>query len=147
MKLIERFGMPVAVHLILEKDGLILLLRRSNTGYEDGKWSLPAGHVEASEAATTAMKREASEELGIHVSKLCFAHIMHKKDPVDGQERVDFFFRSSTWEGTLKNCEPHKCSELGWYTPNALPHDIIEYVRSAIQASIRQRTFSEFGWW
>ena len=134
MKLIEWFRMLVAVHLILEQGGLILLLRRSNTGYEDGKWSLPAGHIEASETATAAMKREASEELGIHVSKLCFAHVMHKRDPVDEQERVDFFFRSSTWQGTLENCEPHKCSELGWYAPKALPHDTIGYVRAAIQA-------------
>ena len=146
MKLIERFRMLVAVHLILEQGGLILLLRRSNTGYEDGKWSLPAGHIETSETATTAMKREAFEELGIRVSKLCFAHVMHKRDPVDEQERVDFFFCSSTWQGTLENCEPHKCSELGWYAPNALPQDTIGYVRAAIQASISQRTFSEFGW-
>lgn len=34
----ERFKMRVAVHLILEQDNKYLLLRRYNTGYEDGNY-------------------------------------------------------------------------------------------------------------
>lgn len=38
----ERFKLVVAVHLILIKNGKILLLRRYNTGYEDGNYSVVA---------------------------------------------------------------------------------------------------------
>ena len=45
---------PVAVHVFLLRDGAVLLLRRCNTGFEDGKLSVPAGHVEPGESVTQA---------------------------------------------------------------------------------------------
>ena len=73
--------MPVAVHLFLIKDGKILLLRRSNTGYEDGKYSVVAGHIDGDEDEKTAMIREAREEAGIEIarSNIKFAGVMHRK--------------------------------------------------------------------
>ena len=41
-----RSRFPVAVHLFFLRDDQILLLRRFNTGYEDGKYSVVAGHLE-----------------------------------------------------------------------------------------------------
>lgn len=38
----ERFKLVTAVHLILTQNGKILLLRRYNTGYEDGNYSVVA---------------------------------------------------------------------------------------------------------
>ena len=40
----DRFTVPVAVHLFLRDGDRILLLRRFNTGYEDGNYSVIAGH-------------------------------------------------------------------------------------------------------
>ena len=51
----KRFEMPVAVHLFLIKKGKILLLRRFNTGYEDGNYSLVAGHVDGNEDVKSAI--------------------------------------------------------------------------------------------
>ena len=58
------FRSPVAVHLFLVKDGSILLLRRYNTGYEDGNYSVVAGHIDGGEQLMAAMVREAREEAG-----------------------------------------------------------------------------------
>jgi hypothetical protein len=40
----ERFKLRAAAYLLLIKDGKVLLLRRSNTGWRDGEYTLPAGH-------------------------------------------------------------------------------------------------------
>ena len=47
---------PVAVHILLRRDDEVLLVRRCNTGYEDGKLSVVAGHVEPGETVTRAEK-------------------------------------------------------------------------------------------
>ena len=54
----NRFKLVVAVHLILIENGKILLLRRYNTGYEDGNYSVVAGHIDGNESVIKAMKRE-----------------------------------------------------------------------------------------
>ena len=38
----ERF--PVVVHVCLERDGCVALLKRANTGFMDGYYALPGGH-------------------------------------------------------------------------------------------------------
>lgn len=145
-----RQGFPVAAHLLLRReDGSILMIRRANTGYEDGKWSVPAGHVDPGESATDALVREALEELDIKLnrSSVVFAHVMHKIDPVDAAERIDFFFSCDSWTGKPVNAEPHKCSEMQWFLPSDLPPETIAYVRAGIDAVHRQLPFSEFGQW
>lgn len=53
------------VHLLLiNSAGEVLFGRRQNTGYRDGAWHLPSGHLEAGESLVTALIREAREELG-----------------------------------------------------------------------------------
>ncbi len=118
---------PVAVHLFFYQDDRVLLLRRFNTGWADGKYSVPAGHVEAGESVSAAAIREAGEELGIRLTPdaLEVVHVMHRKSD---DERVDFFLRVNRWSGVVTNREPHKCDDLAWYPLDALPDAIIPYV-------------------
>jgi 8-oxo-dGTP diphosphatase len=60
-----RSKFPVAVHLFFLRDKQILLLRRFKTGYEDGNYSVVAGHVDTGESVTQAAIREANEEVGV----------------------------------------------------------------------------------
>src|SRR4051812_38201320 len=112
----ERFRAVVAVHLLLLRGDGVLLLRRSNTGDEDGNYSVIAGHLDGNETATAAMIREAAEEAGIIVAPadLRFVHVMHRKESGEADERIDLFFAATRWRGEPEIGEPEKCSELRW---------------------------------
>ena len=147
----DRFKLIPAVYLVVMEEGKVLLLRRFNTGYEDGKYSLPAGHLDGDEPLTTAMVREAKEEIGVTIkpSALKLAHIMHRRSEVKGttaDERVDFYFVTASYVGEIKNMEPDKCDELLWCDLNHLPKNIIPCVKEALLNIAQTNILSERGW-
>jgi len=137
--------LPVAVHIFLLRDHHVLLLRRANRGYEDGNYSVVAGHLDGGESITQAAIREAHEEVGILLrpADLTVVGVMHR---VSDDERIDFFLVATTWGGTLMNQEPVKCAEIQWYALDALPTNTIPYVRAALENFSRGVWFAEFGW-
>ena len=142
-----RHSIIPASYLILVRDGKVLLLRRFNTGYEDGKYSLPAGHVDEGETFTGAMIREAEEEIGIVMNPddLKVVHSMHR-NAGKGNERMGVFIRCEKWGGDIVNKEPAKCDDLSWFPLTELPENIIPYVRQAIEDSMNGISYREFGW-
>ena len=138
---------PLAVHLFLLRGDEILMLRRCNTGYEDGKLSVVAGHVEPGEPITEAAVREAREEVGIMLApeRLHLVGVMHRSSD---EERVDIFltYALDATDAEPVNCEPGKCSELIWMPLTRLPDDTIPYVRAGIDGYRRGEWFQEFGW-
>lgn len=139
-----RHSLIASVYVVLEDDGRILMLRRFNTGFADGKYSLVAGHVEKGESFTEAAVREAKEEAGISIKKedLEFFHLMHRITSSD--ERVDVFFRVKKWSGDVINGESDRCDELVWVNPEDLPEDTLDYVAHAIQCSAKRAYSSEW---
>jgi 8-oxo-dGTP diphosphatase len=133
------------VHVFFLKGDDVLLLRRLNTGYEDGKLSVVAGHVEAGETVTQAAIRESREEVGLELSanRLRVVGVMHRKS---GDERVDFFLAYRIESEDPTNVEAGKCSELVWTNMDRLPDDTIPYVRAAITNFQKGRWFEEFDW-
>ena len=142
---IERFKLPSAVHLFLIRDGKVLLLRRFNTGYEDGKYSVIAGHLEGDEEIKTAAIREAQEEVGIEISPLDLrvVGVMHRKS---NDERIDFFLVATSWSGEITNREPDRCDQLAWFDLDELPQNVIPYVGRALDNYRRGNWFDSFGW-
>ncbi len=141
----ERYKFICAVYLLLMKENKILLLKRANTGYEDGNYSLVAGHMDGNETIKQSMIREAKEEAGITIEEenIEIATFLHRKtDP----ERLDFFLKCDKWSGEVINKEPNKCSELNWYDISNLPSNIIPYVKKAIENYQNNIMFDNFGW-
>lgn len=141
----ERFKINAAVYLLLLKEGKVLLSRRFNTGYMDGGYSLPAGHLEEGETLTACMRREAEEEVGIQLDtkNLKLVHVMHRKT---NRFYIDCFFTVHSWVGEPRVCEPDKCDRVEWFELIHLPDNILPYVKLAIENSQKNILFSELGW-
>jgi len=139
----ERFKLIASVYLVLMKDNKILLSRRYKTGYFDGSYSFPAGHLDEAETLKQGMVRETKEEIGIAVKPedLRLVHVMNRNIPKD--ERLDFFFTAEKWEGEPKNMELDKCDDLSWFELNNLPKNIIPYIRQAIDSILNNNIYSE----
>jgi ADP-ribose pyrophosphatase YjhB (NUDIX family) len=143
----SRHAIIPAVHLLLtDPQRGILLLRRANTGYFDGHYSVPAGHVERGEPARQALAREAEEEIGLSLDPgdLYCCLTMHRRS--GDLERVDFFFTAQRWDGQPTNRDPHKCDDLAWHPADDLPPNMVPYVRAAIEHFGQGQPYAEFGW-
>lgn len=143
----ERFKLIPAVYLVLRRENEVLLLRRANTGYQDGKYGLVAGHLDGDELGTTAMVREAKEEAGIDIdpTKLKFIHVAHRlsRNQV-GQERIDLFYELRDWHGKVVNAEPEKCDDLSWFDINNLPENMLPFVKRVLNDISKGINYSEY---
>ena len=147
----ERFKLKIGVFLFLIQDEHLLLLRRYCTGIGDGMYVLPMGGHDGKEPLTQALIREVKEETNILIKpeQITACHVMHRLHHLpDGLsfEQMDVFFKATTYEGIIKNREPHKCDELQFYPLNDLPANTVPFIRYAIDCILKQQIFSEFGW-
>jgi len=148
-----RANTQVSAMLILKRGNQILFSRRANTGHCDGLFSLPAGRVELRESIRDCIIREAKEEINITINKndLEFVHFMHRFEPENSfdyssnimNECLDFYFITYKWKGNIKNNEPHKCSELKWFTKEDC-HSHIPYICHAIDYADARIMYSEY---
>lgn len=122
-----------AVFLILEKTNKVLLLERSNTGWNDGMYTLPSGHVEENESPIQAIVREAYEEVGIEVTEdnLDLKTVLYRKSNEE-EERVDFIFVTTKWNNEPSNREQDKSSGILWCEKDNLPDNTIDFIRRVI---------------
>lgn len=135
-----------AVYLFLEKDNKYLVTRRCNTGYEDGNYQVPTGHVEDQELPTEAIIREAKEEIGVDLKAedLEFVHLSYRPRHDETDNRVDIFFKASQWNGEIINAEPEKCDDMQWVDLDNLPKNMTAHVRKAFEGMQHGITFKEF---
>jgi 8-oxo-dGTP pyrophosphatase MutT (NUDIX family) len=108
-------------------------MRRAGTGFFDGLFSLSGGHVEDGESLAQAACRELLEETGVPLAPEALRPIgvVHRRSD---SNRIDFFLSASAWCGEPRIVEPDKCDALGWFALDALPEDLVPYVRQALAA-------------
>ena len=118
----------IVVHaLVFDPDGRVLLLRRANTGFLDGHYSLPGGHCDENETVMDAARRECLEEACVTATILtpCLAMPFHGG--------VDFIFEATRWHGEAAIGEPEKSDDLVWAHTHALPHPTAAFVEKALE--------------
>lgn len=121
----------LASYCLIRASDTILLQRRFNTGYLDGHWALPSGHVIDEEDALTGASRELLEETGLIVATgdWRFVCAMHRRTD---RTIVDLFFTTDKFLGTPRICEPTKCDGLAFFRTAALPHPLAGYIGVAL---------------
>ncbi|GAB3952865.1 NUDIX hydrolase [Kribbella albertanoniae] len=127
----DRFRVVPAAYVVLRRGDEVLMMLRANTGYMDGYWAVPAGHVEAGESVLEAAVREVREEVGVEIDPADLVPVtaMHRTggngEPID--ERVDFFFTTSRWTGEPQLMEPGKADGLEWVALDKLPEPTVPH--------------------
>ncbi|MFH1866830.1 MAG: NUDIX domain-containing protein [Patescibacteria group bacterium] len=138
--------LAIAVHVFLIKKNKILLMKRINTGWQDNKWSVPAGRVNNGETISHTAIREAKEEVGIKIKKqnLSKPLIMHFNDKK--KERIYIFFTCRSYQGIPRNLEPKTCSGIKWFKLNQLPHKLLpRHITTAWNGILKGDTYLEYG--
>lgn len=135
-----------SVHLLFYRNEEVLLLKRQNTGFQDGNWSVVAGRMDGGEEVIDAAIREAKEEAGVVIKPedIEIVGMMHRKNTAS--EWVDFFLYVHDWQGEIMNKEPEKCEELTWFHRNELPDNMISYIRLAVEKKHEGIWFESIGW-
>lgn len=145
MKNKERNTFRSAVYLFLIRGNKLLLLRRKNTGWKDGEYAVPAGHLETGETVREAAAREAKEEsmVKINPNDLVLVHTMHRKA---NYEYIDLYFFTDKWSGEAGIGEKDLADDINWFPVDSLPVNTVDYVRAAFENYRKGVLFSEFGW-
>jgi len=140
-----RFNFYAAVYLIVKKENHVLLMRRFNTDWMPGMYTLPAGHIDGNETAQMAMSREAKEEINLTIlpEDLSVVHTMHRKS--DDREYFDIFLEAQKYGGELNINEKDKCDDLNWFPESSLPENTLDNVKVALKLISDGQHFSTLG--
>jgi len=143
----EHFSALVSVHILLFKNDQILLSLRKNIS-SDGLYGLVAGHLDGGETVTSAIIREAKEEVNIKITPndIDIVTVCHSYNPKNNKEFIQFYAICKRWQGEIKNNEPEKCGELKFFSLNALPKNMVPYVRDGIIKTMNGIRYYEYGW-
>ena len=135
--------------IIMKEEGgkrYVLLHKRQNTGYMDGKWDIAgSGHIEENETAVDAVIRESREEIGItvHRDKVKFALVSHKAGLHGTKTYFDVYFWIEQYQGEPRIREPEKSSALLWHDADDLPSDMIEERKADLIWALRGEHYRE----
>ena len=135
----------VSVNLVLQKNGQVCLMRRFNTGWNDGMYALMGGHVEDGESPTQAIIREASEELGIKITENDVKQVFTMAVSPD---HIYLYFACENYQGQVTNQEPNECDDVRFFDIKNMPKNIIEADKKALDSILhsKESRYGEFGY-
>lgn len=114
----EQGLLHLAVHVLLVRDGALLVQRRSERKRTyPGKWTSSAsGHVPSGENVGEAARREVVEELGIEPPRLEPLEVVRVEDPTVGEREITHVFAGSLPQAREVETrpDPREVSEVSW---------------------------------
>ena len=141
----ERFKNIICADILIKKivndEEYVLLMKRKNTGSNDGEYELPGGHLEENEDIFDAMIREIKEELLFDLKRedIKIIHLMHH---YTGQ-RLNFIFEADGTNLKPEIGEKNKCSELRWVNIKSLPVETTSKVKLIINNILENKFYDK----
>jgi 8-oxo-dGTP diphosphatase len=131
----EPIGVPI---LVLNQEGKILMAERIKV-YGSGLYGMPGGHVELSELAEEAAKRELLEETGLVAEEMEFVGVVRELQK-ESYNFIHFGFLVKKYHGELKNVEPNKSKDWEWISLDKLPENILPGHKAVLDMFKNQNT-------
>jgi 8-oxo-dGTP diphosphatase len=105
----------LAVAVVVERDGKLLMGKRGAHTREAGKWSFPAGFVERGERVEDAAAREAKEEIGLDVE---IGELLGLYSYTGETVVLAVYFAVAAPSEAVAGDD---LTEVAWFAPEALP--------------------------
>ena len=122
-----------AATLILDEQGRLLLMKRSDSGC----WGPPGGAVELGEAVETAARREVREETGLELDELTLfgvfsgPELFYRYPNGDEVYNVTIVYLTRIPRGAVRLNGEH--TEWRWFATAEIPEDLSPPIRPVIE--------------
>jgi len=105
----SRRGFLVCVVFVIERDGQVLLLKRSRAkDHAAGEWETGSGGILSGETPQAAVVREAKEETGLDVDIVSVIDAFHFYRGQERRETIGISFHCRAAGGALRLSEEHE---------------------------------------
>ena len=128
----------VAVGVLVDSKGRVLIARRPPSSHQGGLWEFPGGKVEAHEAVTDALTRELAEELGVKV--LSTAPLLQVNHAYLEKAVLLDVHHVIEWVEEPRGCEGQP---LAWVMPSSLNDYQFPEANRAIVSRLQSGSFSD----
>ena len=125
----------VAVGVLVDTHGRILITRRAKNAHQGGLWEFPGGKLELGESVLEALRRELSEELGTDIAGSTPLMTL-EHDYQDKQVLLDIHLVRD-WQGEPRGLEGQP---LAWVPAEALTNHAFPAANDAIVARLQSMT-------
>jgi len=127
---------PVVSCVIVNDDRVLLLKRRYFPG--EGKWALPAGHVDPGEGAEACIVREVREETGLEIDpdRLRFMQSGGRALP-DGRSFLAIIFETTVDTDAVEL--DHESLEFAWVPLESAALDAMDWAFENHRAAVLSR--------
>ena len=136
---------PIVVHVLLQRQTErreLFLLRRAGTGFMDGFFGLPGGHVQAGELPSEAAVRECLEETGSRPLDLQPVCAMPYRSGAHCGVNLVFTARHGELEPTL--AEPEAADLAVWAAQESLPEPRAGWIDDVLARQASGDWYTEF---
>lgn len=116
-------------------NGKYLMNKRSkNCRDEHGRWDIGGGGVDFGDTIEETLRKELKEEYcveNISYEFLGYGDVFREQDG-SKTHWIQFFFRVKVDPKEVKNGEPHKFDEIGWFSLDNLPQPLHSQIQKQV---------------